>query len=129
MSKFAQTMLTILLILLITAMIFFGLTPYGRSIWNGYQKLMHKIDDTTTYEQQKLVEDTCRSMIASWKSDIEIYKTYKSSTDEEKLGWAEQAKIRANKTAASYNEYILKNSFVFKGNVPSDIYAVIDMIE
>jgi hypothetical protein len=28
---------------------------------------------------------------------------------------------RANKTAASYNEYVLKNSFVWNGNVPADI--------
>lgn len=41
--------------------------------------------------------------------------------NEEKLSWAEQAKMRANKTAASYNEYVLKNSFVWNGNVPADI--------
>jgi len=29
--------------------------------------------------------------------------------------------MRANKTAASYNEYVLKNSFVWNGNVPADI--------
>ena len=39
----------------------------------------------------------------------------------EKQSWAEQAKMRANITAASYNEYILKNSFVWDGNIPKDI--------
>ena len=29
--------------------------------------------------------------------------------------------ITANRTAASYNEYYLKNSFVWSGAVPSDI--------
>ena len=29
--------------------------------------------------------------------------------------------MRANRTAASYNEYYLKNSFVWSGAVPSDI--------
>lgn len=29
--------------------------------------------------------------------------------------------MRANKTAASYNEYILKNSYVWDGNIPQDI--------
>lgn len=31
--------------------------------------------------------------------------------------------MRANRTAATYNEYILKNSYVWKGNVPDDIRA------
>ena len=29
--------------------------------------------------------------------------------------------MRANKTANSYNEYVLKNSYVWNGNVPIDI--------
>ena len=29
--------------------------------------------------------------------------------------------MRANKTAVEYNNYILKNSYVWKNNVPADI--------
>lgn len=82
---------------------------------------VQKADDATAYSTRKQVEDTCRAMMASYTSDSLIYQQYKDSENEEKLSWAEQAKMRANKTAASYNEYVLKNSFVWNGNVPADI--------
>lgn len=118
----------ILAVILIIGVIFFKLTPTGRSIWNQYRFTMHKTDEIT-YEQRKNVEDTCRAMISSWNFDVLTYKQYRDADTAEKQGWAEQAKMRANKTAASYNEYILKNSFVWAGNVPADIYAAIDYIE
>lgn len=118
----------ILAVILIIGVIFFKLTPTGRSIWNQYRFTMHKTDEIT-YEQRKNVEDTCRAMISSWNFDVLTYKQYKDADTAEKQGWAEQAKMRANKTAASYNEYVLKNSFVWAGNVPTDIYAAIDYIE
>ena len=60
-------------------------------------------------------------MIASYTSDNLTYEQYKDSDSEEKQSWAEQARMRANKTAASYNEYVLKNSYVWEDNIPSDI--------
>lgn len=57
------------------------------------------------------------------------YKQYKDSENEEKQSWAEQAKMRANKTAASYNEYVLKNSFVWNDNIPSDIRTSLPFVE
>ena len=42
---------------------------------------------------------------------------------------ANNAKIRANNTANTYNNYILKNSYVWKDNVPSDIKTKLDYIE
>lgn len=85
--------------------------------------------DKESYETKKLVEDTCRAMISSYKSDVLTYETYIDSTDEEEQSWAKQAKIRANKTAVSYNEYILKNSFVWEDNVPDDIDTELEIIE
>lgn len=111
----------VLSVLLIAAIVFFGFTPVGRAIVNGYRTTMKKVDDATVYETKKQVEDSCRSMMASYTSDKLIYDQYKESESKEKQGWAEQAKMRANKTAASYNEYVLKNSFVWGGNVPADI--------
>jgi hypothetical protein len=90
---------------------------------------MHKVDDATLYQTRKKVEDSCRAMISSYTSDSMTYKQYKDSTDSEKQGWAEQAKMRANKTAATYNEYVLKNSYVWEGNVPSDIRKRLEYIE
>lgn len=88
-----------------------------------------KIEDRTSYETIKKVEDTCRAMIASYNADKQTYLQYKDSDNEEKQGWGEQAKMRANKTASTYNNYILKNSFVWEGNIPNDIDRSLSMIE
>ena len=128
MKKFMITVI-IILVILIAGEIFFKDTPFGRSIWNNYQHTMQKVDDATTYETKKQVEDTCRAMIASWEADLLTYKQYKDSDMSEQRSWAEQAKMRANKTASEYNNYMLKNSYVWNGNIPSDIYAAIGIIE
>lgn len=117
------------LFLFIGLPIFFGATPEGKATWNSWFYKVQKADDSTNYETIKSVEDTCRAMIASYNSDKLTYEQYKGSDNEEKQSWAEQAKMRANKTASTYNSYILKNSFVWKGNVPSDIYMELKTIE
>ena len=121
---------TIILIVVIIAAagIFFGWTPAGRGMWNNYQYTMQKVDDDTLYATRKKVEDTCRSMLASYKADELTWKQYKDM-DGEQRSWADQAKMRANKTAASYNEYLLKNSYVWEGNVPADIHYQLAYIE
>lgn len=128
MSKFGTVVVTIISIILIGAIIFFGFTPGGRSIWNTYTHSMQKADENQ-YDTKKKVEDTARSMIASYKSDVATYNQYKDSDNEEKQSWAEQAKMRANRTANSYNEYILKNSYVWEDNIPSDIDYSLPIIE
>ena len=105
------------------------ITPAGRGTINTYFFGVQKVDDVTNYETIKKVEDTCRAMISSYESDKLTYEQYKDSDNEEKQSWAEQSKMRANKTATSYNNYILKNSFVWKDNVPSDIYMKLEIIE
>ena len=67
-------------------------------------------------------------MISSYTYDKLTWEQYKDSDSSEKQSWAEQAKMRANKTAASYNEYVLKNSFVWDGNVPEDIEKSLEYI-
>ena len=104
-------------------------TPVGRGIINTYQYNVQKVDDSTNYRTLKKVEDTCRAMISSYESDKLTYLQYKDSTNEEKQSWAEQAKMRANKTATSYNNYILENSFIWKDNVPEDIATKLEIIE
>lgn len=113
--------IVVLVALLLLAILFFAVTPIGRTIWNNWWHDVEKADDNTSYENRKIVEDTCRAMIASYKTDVDTYNMYKDSDNEEKLSWAEQARMRANKTANSYNEYVLKNSYVWNGNVPIDI--------
>ena len=130
MSDEAKASLWIGIILVIIGIILFLiLTPAGRSLWNTTVYEIIKVDDETNYEKLKEVEDTCRSMISSYKSDKMTWEQYKDSDNEEKQSWAEQAKMRANKTASSYNEYVLKNSFMWNHNIPEDIKKDLPYIE
>ena len=105
------------------------LTPWGRSMWNKWFHQVQVVDDATSYKTRKHVEDTCRAMIASYESDKRTYEQYKDSEEKEKQEWAEQAKMRANKTASSYNNYILENRYVWKDNIPSDIKTELTYID
>lgn len=129
MKTFGYVCLVVLLVLVIALPIFFNATPMGKATWNNWFHTVQKVDDDTNYKTLKKVEDTCRSMIASYEADKLTYEQYKDSDNEEKQSWAEQAKMRANKTASSYNNYILKNSYVWKNNVPADIYLELQIIE
>lgn len=106
-----------------------GCTPMGRAGWNTYWGAVQKADDATNYHTKKEVEDTCRSMVASYEADRLTYEQYKDSDNTEKQGWAEQAKMRANKTASTYNNFILENSYVWSGNVPNDIRQELPYLE
>lgn len=129
MSKKSIIIISITATLLILVMLYFTATPAGVAVWNNWLFNIQKADDTTRYDTIKKVEDTCRAMIASYNADKLTYEQYKESENSEKQSWAEQVKMRANKTAASYNEYILKNEFVWKGNVPQDIKRNLGYIE
>ncbi|MBM6725037.1 hypothetical protein [Pseudoflavonifractor phocaeensis] len=96
---------------------------------NQVEYVDQKIDDATNYETRKTVEDSCRAMIASYEADKLTYEQYKDSESDEQRSWADQAKMRANRTAANYNNYILKNSYVWSGNIPEDILAELPVIE
>lgn len=128
MSKFKNSLAAILAAVCICGVVGFGATPIGREIWNRHFYAVQKADDATNYKTRKKVEDTCRAMMASYVSDELTYQQYKDSDNEEKQSWAEQARMRANKTAATYNEYILKNSYVWENNVPNDIKAQLSYI-
>lgn len=133
MGDTIKLVLTIILIvalvlIFVIAPIFFGATPIGKAMWNNWFHAVQKADDATNYNTLKKVEDTCRAMIASYEADRLTYEQYKDSDNEEKQSWAEQAKMRANKTASTYNNYILENEYVWAGNVPSDIRGRLDYI-
>lgn len=129
MDKIISIILTLVVVALIGSSFFFTATPIGKAMWNTWFHAVQVADDNTNYETLKKVEDTCRSMISSYNSDKMTYEQYKDSDNEEKQSWAEQAKMRANKTASTYNNYILKNNYVWQNNVPSDIYMNLPFIE
>ena len=115
--------------IIIAVLVIAYITPGGRAAINTYFFGVQKADDATSYETRKQVEDTCRAMVASYETDKLIYEQYKDSDSDEQRSWAEQAKMRANKTANSYNEYILKNKFVWSENIPSDIRNELEIVE
>lgn len=112
--------------ILIAAAIFFTFVPAGRTMWNNYTHSLEKADEVD-YETKKQVEDTARAMISSYNADVATYKAYKDSANADEQSYATQAKLRAIRTATTYNDYILKNSYVWKDNVPSDIYYSLEV--
>lgn len=128
MNKF----ITFLGAVLLTVLICIGVVFIGwGDTWfsNQVDYVNQKIDDATNYETRKDVEDSCRAMIASYEADKLTWEQYKDSESSEQRSWADQAKMRANRTASTYNNYILKNSYVWSGNIPDDILSELDPIE
>lgn len=131
MTNYERKVATIILCLLGIFILFaigYHISPSIRSEFNLVAYDVQKADDATRYETRKQVEDTCRAMMASYESDRLTYLQYKDA-EEPKNEWAEQAKMRANKTAATYNNYILENSFVWEDNIPNDIDNTLPYIE
>lgn len=116
-------------VILLVLLIGYYVNPSVRAWVNTRNAEIQKIDDTTRYETRKKVEDACRAMMASYEADKLTWEQYKGSDSEEKRGWADQAQMRANRTAATYNEYVLKNSYVWEGNVPKDIRDRLDTLK
>ena len=106
-----------------------GCGPVDRYISNKIDYATQKVDDTTNYKTRKQVEDTCRATIVSYEADKLTWEQYKDSESAEQRSWADAAKLRANKAAVTYNEYILKNSYVFNGNIPDDIREELPILE
>jgi len=107
----------------------FIFAPQIKAVLNQKDYEVQKVNDATSYEKIKVVEDYCRAMITSYQADKLLYEQYKDSPDEQQKTWAGEAKIRANRTVATYNNYILQNSFVWKDNIPSDISKELEVIQ
>lgn len=117
------------LIMLFLLVVGYYSSPLIRAAVNEKRAAVQQADDATRYETRRKVEDTCRAMIASYEADRLMWKQYNGSESAERQGWADQAMMRANRTAATYNEYVLKNSYVWEGNVPKDIRERLEMLE
>lgn len=114
--------------------IYFGFVPAGRSIVREHIFKMQDVDQEINYVNRKKVEDTARSMISNYQYAKSEYETYKffckdSVYDKEKCQRALDSKSSANRTVSTYNNYLLKNNFLFKQNMPKDIYEKLEKIE
>lgn len=84
----------VLVVLIVIRTTVFGVASgwFDTQLTNKVEFVDKKIDDRTSYDTIKKVEDTCRAMIASYNTDKQTYLQYKDSDNEEKQGWGEQAK-------------------------------------
>lgn len=128
MNRYGNTFIYVAFAIIVIARLAYNYTVTGRAVWNNQMHAVQKADDATRYETRKQVEDTCRAMQASYAADVVQFQMYSESEDAERRSWAEQARMRANRTVATYNEYVLKNTFVWQGNVPADIAGALGFI-
>ena len=129
MNNIKKALAIIICLVLLGGCSFFTFNLTGRAMINTYHHAVQKVDDKTLYETKKKVEDQCRASISSYQTSKLTYEQYKDSDSELERSWASSAKMQANKTATIYNEYILKNSYVFEDNIPSDICMELELIE
>ena len=67
----------ILLIVVVSGCTIFGFASHY--INNKVEFVHNKIDEATSYELKKEVEDSCRAMISSYEADKLVYEQYKDS--------------------------------------------------
>lgn len=118
-----------LLVCVVLVLVLYGTVPRFRTWANGIFHDVQKADDASRYSTRKQVEDTARAMIASYEADALTYEQYRDSQSDEQRSWAEQAAMRANRTASTYNNYILQNSYVWEDNIPDDIRYELEPLE
>lgn len=124
MNKKQSTFITIV----ITALVLFvGLYSFNfgfRRTVNNWFSDRELVDQDTTYENRKKVEDTARSLITNYsasKSEYETYKQYIGTDDKAKEQRALDARTSANMSVSKYNNYLTENKYLFKNNLPNDI--------
>lgn len=127
-GKLIVAMLCIIVIVALAFIVAYTWAPEFRAVVNAQLYNVQTADDATSYATRRQVEDTARAMISSYEADVLMYEQYRNSSSAEQQSWAEQARIRANRTAATYNNYMLKNSYIWAGNIPTDIYATLPTI-
>ena len=111
----------LVLLVLVLIIVSFLTKPWSVFVHNKYEGLIKEVDSATNWETLHEVEDSCRAMMSNYQADVLTYQQYCNSETVEHRSWAEQARMRANRTAAQYNEYILKNNYVWKYGIPNDI--------
>lgn len=127
--KALKVIMIALLVCVVLALTIYATVPGFRTWANGIFHDVQKADDASRYSARKQVEDTARAMIASYEADVFTYEQYRDSRSDEQRSWAEQAAMRANRTASTYNNYILKNSYVWEDNIPDDILYELEPLE
>jgi len=122
-----KNIIIVILVMALAVVLIVFAAPIRGAI-NSWVFGIKKVDEVTDYGTLKNVEDTARSMQASYKADKQRYLQYKDSEDKDEKRWSNEARNKANSTAASYNEFILKNSYIWKAAMPPDIQMELPLI-
>lgn len=128
MMKLKESGCLIYIVAAIACIVLWIFSPQIRGILNQKDYEVQRVNEQTSYKIRKNVEDTARSMISSYQNDKLAYEQYKDSDKKEHQSWAQSYKQRANSTATKYNEYILKNSYVWDRNIPADIDIELEVL-
>ena len=78
----------VVLTIIAVVSVFCALAPSIVASINQRAYDVQKVDDATSYESLKRVEDTCRAMIASYEADKLTYEQYRNSDSPEQRSWA-----------------------------------------
>ena len=98
--------------------------------WRNNLRMRNQVaHDETDYTTLRRVEDTARAMIASYHADRLTWEQYRDSENEEQRGWASNARMRANRTASNFNNFMRENTFVWSFGIPDDIDEELPFIE
>ena len=122
-------LITVLCLVVLGAALYFTLCPKGVETKNEYEAMLKDVDYNTNYDSVRQIEETLRSYAASYEADRITYETNKDATDKESIALAKAARSRANRTAATYNQFYLKNSYIWEDNIPADIRAELEYLQ
>lgn len=122
-------LVTTILAFVLFVILLFVFSPEIRGVFNRKSYEVQKVDDATSYETLKKIEDTALNMITNYGSDKLFYEQYVNSTVAEERSWATQAKMRANRTAVMYNIYITENHYLWKDGLPDNLKIKLPTIE
>ncbi len=93
--------------------------------------LMLGIQQASTADEKPCedAERICRELISSYEADRLAYEQYRHSQSRAIRSLAEQARERANRTAATYNDYARETGFRWQTEAPAGAEEKLERIE
>ena len=111
------------LLIIVLALIF--APPWIRAR-NEYRATLQRIHAETCPDMLRAQERQARNMIASWEADRDQWLMFRDSDNQEERNWANGALMRANRTASSFNNFMLEHSWIH--GIPDDIAESLPML-
>jgi hypothetical protein len=118
--------------IVILVVLSFTIIPGGRAKIRDWRTSLLEVDEQS-YEMQVKVEDEARLRVTAYMANKTEYLSLVTQlaanpTDNILTQRVSAKRTMVNNLAIQYNEFILKNSHVWKENVPADITSNLAMI-